>query len=73
MVNWGILWLNANITVNHPHKFMSKKKLKEDVEKNIVLLTVDMIMDEETSHWLEGDSKVHCQVRGVREDNGILV
>ena len=43
-----------------------KEKNKEDVEKNIVISTVDMVMDEGTSHGLERDSKVHGHVRGFR-------
>ena len=37
-----------------------KDKNKEDDEKNIVILTVDIVIDEGTSHGLE-DSKVHGQ------------
>ena len=47
-------------------KFFVKEKYKEDVEKNIVISTVHMVMDEGTSHGLERDSKVHGHVSGFR-------
>ena len=34
---------------------------------------VDMVMDEGTSHGLEGDPKVHGHVRGVGEENGVCI
>ena len=49
-----------------------KDKNKEDDEKNIVILTVDIVIDEGTSHGLERDSKFHCH-GGVGEDNGVHI
>ena len=48
-----------------------KEKNKEDFEKNIVISTVDMVMDEGTFHGLEQGSKVRGHVRVVGEDNGV--
>ena len=41
------------------------EKNKEDVKKNIVISIVDMVIDDETTHGLDWDSKVHGHVEGV--------
>ena len=33
VVNWGILWLNANIMVNYPRKIMSKGEIRKMLRK----------------------------------------
>ena len=45
---------------------------KEYVKKNIVLSTIDMVIDEGTSHGLERDCKFHCP-GGIGEDNRVHI
>ena len=52
-------------------KIYVKEKKKEDFEKNSVISTVDMVMDEGIHHGLERDSKVHGHVGDFGEDNGV--
>ena len=46
--------------MNHQQLTILEKRIyKEDVKRNIVLSTIDMVMDEGTSHEMEHDLKAH--------------
>ena len=70
MVDWGIFYHNHSNLANDHWKTILKKNIRTVLEKNIVLSTIDIVMDKGTSHGVDQDSKAHgygC----VGEDNKI--